>query len=284
LATRGGIDADALRQRSDSLFTRQPTHVTGWNPRRPEPSQRNKVVSVVDYLGWEALQRLPMFQHVIAPMRLGRYHQLRALSCEGECLLAWVGVFREEPFTAREKAMLQALLPAVRRRLEIDVRLKQAPIALAALDRVLEAVGAPAFVVRAGPVVVHVNEAGRVLLERDRVGTLEGLQTSISGYSEAPARATLIRLVGLPEHYLCIWRAAQADFLPRIATFARRHGLTPRQTDVLMRVVHGKPNKVIAAELGRADVTIELHVGAILAKTDCSNRAELAARFWADIL
>lgn len=279
-ATSSSVDACRVREQLDALLSRQPTKFTAWNAQRPEPWQRNKVVSVIDYLGWEGLRRLPMFQHVVVPMKWDRYHQLRALSCEGQTLLAWVGVLREEPFTTREKAVLQAVLPAIRRRLEVDLRLRQAEFALAALDLALEAIGAPAFVVRSGPVVVHLNSAGRALLDRDRTGTLEGLQAMISGAPKSPAKSFAISAPGLADHHLCIWRPAPADLLPRAAIFAHQYGLSPRETEVLMHVVRGKPNKIIAAELGRAEVTIEVHVGAVLERTDCGNRAELIARFW----
>lgn len=46
----------------------------------------------------------------------------------------------------------------------------------------------------------------------------------------------------------------------RLADLRRRHAdLTRRQVEVFERVVAGKPNKVIAIELGLAEKTIELH-------------------------
>jgi FixJ family two-component response regulator len=46
----------------------------------------------------------------------------------------------------------------------------------------------------------------------------------------------------------------------RLADLRQRHGtLTRRQAEVFERVVSGKPNKVIAIELGLAEKTVELH-------------------------
>jgi DNA-binding CsgD family transcriptional regulator len=56
--------------------------------------------------------------------------------------------------------------------------------------------------------------------------------------------------------------------------------LTPRQTEVLAHVVAGLANKEIAAELGCAEKTVELHVTRILRKAGVTSRAQLTARFW----
>jgi DNA-binding NarL/FixJ family response regulator len=66
----------------------------------------------------------------------------------------------------------------------------------------------------------------------------------------------------------------------RAARLARRHDLTPRQTEVLTHLAHGKANKTIAALLGCAEVTVEFHVTGLLSKLDCESRAEAVARFW----
>jgi DNA-binding NarL/FixJ family response regulator len=66
----------------------------------------------------------------------------------------------------------------------------------------------------------------------------------------------------------------------RAARLARRHALTRRQSEVLIQLATGKANKTIAAILGCAESTVELHVTALLSRLDCENRAELVARFW----
>jgi len=58
--------------------------------------------------------------------------------------------------------------------------------------------------------------------------------------------------------------------------------LTPRQGDVLARVVAGLANKEIASELSCADNTIELHVTRLLRKAGVTTRTQLIARFWAE--
>ena len=54
-----------------------------------------------------------------------------------------------------------------------------------------------------------------------------------------------------------------------------RHGeLTPRQREVLARLIKGKPNKAIAHELGINDSTVKSHVTAVLLALGVNNRTE----------
>jgi DNA-binding NarL/FixJ family response regulator len=53
-----------------------------------------------------------------------------------------------------------------------------------------------------------------------------------------------------------------------------RLGLTPRQTDVLMLLLHGKPNKLIARELNLSVETIKDHVAAVLRSLNVSSRTQ----------
>ncbi|RTZ41757.1 helix-turn-helix transcriptional regulator [Candidimonas sp. SYP-B2681] len=52
--------------------------------------------------------------------------------------------------------------------------------------------------------------------------------------------------------------------------------LTPRERDVMDYVVLGKPNKIIAAELGVSQRTIEAHRARIFQKMQVRNAVELA--------
>jgi DNA-binding NarL/FixJ family response regulator len=60
---------------------------------------------------------------------------------------------------------------------------------------------------------------------------------------------------------------------PSPQTIARL-GLTPRQTDVLMLLLHGKPNKLIARELNLSVETIKDHVAAVLRSLNVSSRTQ----------
>lgn len=52
--------------------------------------------------------------------------------------------------------------------------------------------------------------------------------------------------------------------------------LTPRQLEVLARAIDGKPNKVIARELGLTEATVKAHIAAVLRALNVSNRTEAA--------
>ncbi|AVX05852.1 HTH-type transcriptional regulator MalT [Maritalea myrionectae] len=54
-------------------------------------------------------------------------------------------------------------------------------------------------------------------------------------------------------------------------------GLTERETDVLIFLVHGYTNKQIAAQLKVAPSTIKTHVKNIFSKLDVANRTEAAS-------
>lgn len=53
--------------------------------------------------------------------------------------------------------------------------------------------------------------------------------------------------------------------------------MTPRERDVLVRVLRGLENKSIAAELGIAEQSVKEHVSALLTKFAVPNRASLVA-------
>jgi DNA-binding CsgD family transcriptional regulator len=65
----------------------------------------------------------------------------------------------------------------------------------------------------------------------------------------------------------------------RLDAFSRQWGLTARQREVLDCIRRGMTNKEISAELGCSYRTVELHVTAILQKSDCASRAQLVAAF-----
>lgn len=52
------------------------------------------------------------------------------------------------------------------------------------------------------------------------------------------------------------------------------HGLTPRQSDILARLLRGLPNKRIASELGISEATVKEHVTAVLARLGVRTRVE----------
>jgi DNA-binding NarL/FixJ family response regulator len=70
---------------------------------------------------------------------------------------------------------------------------------------------------------------------------------------------------------------ARIDALIRDPSTHRSHGLTARELQVLRLVAAGKTNKMVAAELGLSEKTIDRHVSNIFTKLDVSSRAAATA-------
>lgn len=64
----------------------------------------------------------------------------------------------------------------------------------------------------------------------------------------------------------------------RVDLFARAHGLSPRETEVLTLVLHGQGSRAVADSLTIAPTTAEDHLRALLAKTRSRSRQQLIIR------
>jgi len=56
--------------------------------------------------------------------------------------------------------------------------------------------------------------------------------------------------------------------------------LSQRETAILMRLMHGESNKVIARELDIAEATVKVHVKSVLRKVRVKNRTQAATWAW----
>jgi len=74
-------------------------------------------------------------------------------------------------------------------------------------------------------------------------------------------------------------RTSREGLAERAAINLRLSTLTPRERDVLSRVVSGKLNKQIAAELGTAEKTVKVHRARMMRKMRFDSLAELV-RAW----
>ena len=67
----------------------------------------------------------------------------------------------------------------------------------------------------------------------------------------------------------------RSDHADRDAILARVSSLTPREREVMDVVVAGRANKVIAAEMGLSERTVEIHRSRVMRKMQANSLAEL---------
>lgn len=113
----------------------------------------------------------------------------------------------------------------------------------------------------------------------------------LSGYADVPTAVRAMRLGAFDflekpfnvQHLIERVNAALRLADERRATAAAaspadwRQSLTPREQDILDAIVGGKRNKVIAADLGISERTVETHRAHIMAKAGASSVIELVA-------
>jgi DNA-binding NarL/FixJ family response regulator len=274
--------ADRFRRHFDEYLADKTFGWAGYNPIRPEPSQRNLVLDMRELSRWRDPRTVPLVRDVFPKWGLAGEDQLRVLLCDGPSLLAWVGAFQRGGFDARQKRLLKRLVPTLRKRLLVERAISGASRMRAVLDTALESIGGAAFVVNASGAISQANEAGRLLVAGDRRGTLEALRAAIQMRGASGSyEATRVSSPGAPDEYLVIAkRPSRVRAEPRAAVAAARWSLTIRQSQVLALVAQGLQNRTIAAKLGIAEGTVEVHLTAIFDKVGVKNRSALVARVW----
>ena len=70
-------------------------------------------------------------------------------------------------------------------------------------------------------------------------------------------------------------KANRAELLQRARILERRDALTPREREILDLVTSGKANKVMAADLGLSQRTVEIHRAHVMEKMGASSLAQL---------
>jgi len=270
--------------RFEPLFARflssAPRRYGIYDAARPEPNQRNRVVLSTHICSREDLESQPMYKQVFHPAGIGDHEQLRVLLCEGASLLAWFGITDPATFSTRQRRLLAALARPMRRRLLLERRMARGERAGLALEAALEHIAIPAFVVGRHGVIHEMNAAGRSVLEARRGELRRAVVDAIAGRPHQPVLQLVpLHARGLAPHWLVlIPAAAPHDRLhAQLAAAATRWGLTRRETEVASWIARGATNQRIAAELGCAEHTVEVHVSRILAKADLASRAELVA-------
>jgi DNA-binding CsgD family transcriptional regulator len=243
-----------------------------FRPSAPDRKQRNRVVDSLAAVrnqrpGYFESSRL--YQECLEPLRFHLHHQLRVLVCDGAELLAWFGIFQREEPTARQRRLLAALVPALRKRLVLERTLATARVNESLLLALLEVIAQPAFVIGCRGRIETANATGLALRAGGRRATCDAIQRS----RHADGAVALAELPGAQLVVL----SDTASMSARTAHAARRWALTPRQTDVLDLVAPGHANATIAELLAISPRAVEYHLTAIFARTNTQNRAALVA-------
>jgi DNA-binding CsgD family transcriptional regulator len=274
------VPVQELKDAMDAGFARLPKDFVGFSPARPQPKQRNQVVTLAQ------LREFERPGNIIELWRragIDGHDQLRVLLCESEALLAWVGAYRpsDDPFTSREHGMLQRLVPVLQRRLALEQQLASAPLARAALESSMEALARPALIVNDRAEPQFANTLARQLLAADAGALQQRLDDCLHGRDTSYA-VTPVNAPGLPPHFLVVEQSPPREALPLVAGAATRWSLTAREAQTLALLADGLSNRAMAAHLGCSERTVEVHVARLLEKSDSESRAQLIARFWSE--
>lgn len=261
-----------------AYFARAPVPWGQFNPSRPERPQQNRVMTTADL---PQDRPVPIREELFPKLGVHEDDQLRVLVCEQGSLLAWVGAFRPEPFGADERKLLASIVPALQERLTLERQLSLSAVHEAAMIAALEALPGAAYVLREGGAIAHANSAAQARLKADRSGVQQTVADALRDAPGTGLHVSRLAAPGLAPHYLAVERGARPTAAGLALQRARRWGLTPRQGDVLALIAEGLSNRAIAARLGCAEGTVEIHVSAILDKADAESRAQLVARVWA---
>jgi DNA-binding CsgD family transcriptional regulator len=275
----GAHSSERVRALLHGLLVTTPKPFGTYDPSRPEPAQRNRVIEASRTLLAPDAELPPMYPKVFQPLGLSEHYQPRALVCEGPSLLAWLGAFHPEPPSPIQLRLLNALIPAVRRRLSLERKLRDAPRAFAALDAALELLGAPAFVVGDNAAIYETNTAARALLATQGRTIKAALVDTIARRPAAMHfELTPLRQPGA-SGFLAVLRtlSPEARIAQCVALATTRWSLSPRQSTVLELLVQGASNGLIAQSLRISESTVEIHVKALSDRIGAESRAQITA-------
>jgi two-component system response regulator FixJ len=102
---------------------------------------------------------------------------------------------------------------------------------------------------------------------------VEAMQAGAFDFLQKPFRDQ--QLIDCIQRALEKDRASRAELDERSRIQERLGSLTPREREVLTLVTSGKPNKIMAADLGVSQRTVEIHRARVMEKMGASSLAQL---------
>lgn len=265
------------RQLAEFVGASDSPRFASYDASSPERSQRNRVRQFEPPQLQDPRRMAPIAAKLYPSLCLYEQYTMRILICDGPRLLGWVGAFRGERFRPEESARLQRLMRPLQRRLRWERRLAQERLSKATALVAMELLPAPAFVLDVVGRVCMANSAGASWLRNDRA-TLRTILRETALHESRGIEVWPICEPGLPRYRLAVcWSEASTERVQRART---RWDLTPRQAEILEHVVRGLSNKEIASALHRSVKTVEVHLGATMAKAGVDSRTLLVSRFY----
>ncbi len=180
---------------------------TTYNPVRPEPDQRNVVMSMAEVLARTDGRPAPLMRDVYPRFGLPGGDQLRVLVCEGASLLAYVALMQGETFTSRQRRLLRRLVPSLGRRLVTERLLSDGGSTRALLVEALAEITTAAFVLADGGAVLEANAPARDWLAREGRGGRRRLADAVSTATRRASsgfRVTSVKSPGVATRYLAV--------------------------------------------------------------------------------
>jgi DNA-binding CsgD family transcriptional regulator len=106
------------------------------------------------------------------------------------------------------------------------------------------------------------------------------LATKCHSLGHAPLDCCRIDFGGFSSFYWVIKTKKKSEFERLSALAIQKHRLSQKQCDVLWMMLHGKPYKEIASDLGLSMGTIKYHAQMITAKMGARTRVHAGAKFF----
>jgi DNA-binding CsgD family transcriptional regulator len=262
-----GFPTARFRTLYDETLRGHGVHFHAYNPLRPAPGQRNRVLATAQ-LFVPGGSPPPSQTHLYPRVGAAGYETLRVLVCDRSSLLGWAGILQPSVPTLTQRDALQRMLPALRARLTFERQARRSAGYVAAFEAALEEIGRAAYLLGPGGRVLHANALGRFEAPARNGDMVAAWKRNHPGYG-----SSLVRESSGREWVLAVAKGTTGGTSISGAAL----GLTAAQTKVFQLIADGLSNATIAAELGIAERTVEAHITAILAKADVPSRSALLA-------
>jgi DNA-binding CsgD family transcriptional regulator len=153
-----------------------------------------------------------------------------------------------------------------------------------AVQAALENISSAAFIISATGAVERSNARARALMESGGGQAVQLLWQALGDPTpSADFEISPLFTYGNVVHYLAVQRAENGTGIDRLAIAVHRWKLTGQEAKVFANLVTGDSNRQIAAKIGCAERTVELHVTHILQRLDVESRNAAIAKFWTQL-